>query len=514
MKVWAFIATFAGIVALSSAPVEAQTTTASGSAFGTILRLLDAANLVDQSDTGTVTAPNPSGTPSYDTTAAGATIPAAPLAEVVTGPSRVRGCSATGGCPNLFPTPAPAGALPAGLAAGKQFARSEAGNATASVLIDQAPGNVNVLDVVSNGASAQVACNTSGRAVPSAESHVDLLVIAGNVVPIPGVVNPNTTIVASQLPLLVLNEQFCPDPSAPAGTTRCIVNAVHAQLLDPVIPGPLPGQGSVLDLKVSGATASLTNAQCPGGGGNDDCDPNLTNSAKTSEILQADRTTPKTQQIPAVGDPIRFTITAANSAVANPSCAAGAQTGHNLRVIDRIPLGITVDTTSITIQVDNGAQVPTTGSIASCSGSLQFTGCGDEKVSDTSRQCLTITDSDITPGQTKKIRFIGTVNSNATGGNTVGCDSTGTGAGICNTALIQIDEIQNASGTPRTSGILCPIPSGIGIGGGGTDFLKTTGSGGCSLRAGSARVGSETLPVLALGVWLVVRRWRQKRASA
>src|ERR1051325_2033401 len=105
MKHWSAVATIVGLAALTRQPVHAQTT-ASGSALRTILRLLDAANLVDQSNTGTVSAPDPSNTPnpnSYDKTAAGATVPLAPLAEVVTGPSRVRGCAAAGGCPDLFP---------------------------------------------------------------------------------------------------------------------------------------------------------------------------------------------------------------------------------------------------------------------------------------------------------------------------------------------------------------------------------------------------------------------------
>jgi hypothetical protein len=177
-------------------------------------------------------------------------------------------------------------------------------------------------------------------------------------------------------------------------------------------------------------------------------------------------------------------------------------------VIDRIPRGITVDPASITIQIDDGAPTATTGTIAACSADLQFTGCSGETASDASRQCLTVTDGDLTPGQTKRIAFIGTVNSSATGGTTTGCDSTGTGAGLCNTALIQIDEVQNPSGTPRTSGILCPIPAGIS-GGGGVDALRTFGSGGCSLRPARSASGSETLPVLALGVWLLIRRLRR-----
>jgi hypothetical protein len=123
---------------------------------------------------------------------------------------------------------------------------------------------------------------------------------------------------------------------------------------------------------------------------------------------------------------------------------------------------------------------------------------------------LTVNDSDLAPGQTKRISFIGTVNSNATGGSNAGCDSSGRGAGICNTALIQIDEIQNASATPRTSAIQCPIPAGItGLGG---DFLRTTGSGGCSLGSGKPGVG-ETLPVWLLGAWLMVRRLRRRSSQ-
>src|SRR5882724_531554 len=152
MKLFSAVATTVGLVVLSISPVQAQTT-ASGKAFGTILELLGV-TLDDQSDTGTVTAPNASNTPNtnaYDKTAAGATIPLSPIAEVVTGPSRVRGCVDAAGCPNLFPTPAPTGALSPALAAGKKFARSEAGNATASVLINAAPGGANLLDVVSSG---------------------------------------------------------------------------------------------------------------------------------------------------------------------------------------------------------------------------------------------------------------------------------------------------------------------------------------------------------------------------
>lgn len=464
---------------------EAQTS-ASGRAFGTTVDLLGG-NLVDQSDTQEATAPSASNAPNpsaFDRTAAGATIPASPIAEVVTGPSRTRGCVDAGGCANL------GGSVPQG-----QFVLSEAGNATASVLPGAAPGGVNLLDAVSNGSTAQVSCDPAGGVAVAGNSGIDLLVVAGNKVPLPGTVPPNTTIVVPQLPLLVVNEQACPDPDAPAGTARCTVNALHAQLASPIVAG-------ILDLKLSGSTASLTNATCPGNG---NCNPNLTNSVKTSTILRADRTAPKNPQVPAIGDPIRFTVAATNSAVLNEACG-GSQTGHHLRVIDRIPRGVTVDPTSITIQTDNGTPVPTTGTIAPCAANLEFTGCNGEPASDGTRQCLTITDGDLAPAQTKRISFIATVNSSATGGSTVGCDGNGTGAGICNTALIQIDEIQNPSGTPRTSAIQCPIPNG-------GDQVRTTGSGGCSLGFDS-RGRSEAIPMLLVGAWLLIRRWRQGSARA
>src|ERR1051326_2479718 len=133
---------------------RAQTPTpiARGQAFGTRLDL-GGTNAIDQSDTGVQTAPNAAKTPaptpspgcakststsadSFDVCAGGAQIPAAPLAEVVTGPSRTRGCSHISGCPDLFPpaapalTPTPIGPLSATLQ-GKQFVFSEGGNSTA-----------------------------------------------------------------------------------------------------------------------------------------------------------------------------------------------------------------------------------------------------------------------------------------------------------------------------------------------------------------------------------------------
>ena len=504
MKSWFVVSLglLLSVFALRS-PAQAQDT-AQGRAFGTILDLLGT-TLDDQSDTGVQSAPNPTGTPgpnSFDKTKSGATVNIDPLAEVVTGPSRTRGCSNSSGCPELFSTPGPT-PLNSTLQT-KQFAFSEAGNATASALIGQAPKNQNVLDVVSSGSSALVACSPNAEPTVTAASHVDALVIAGNVVPIPGVQPPNTTIVSSQLPLIVLNEQFCPDPKALAGTTTCTVNAVHAQLASPIVAG-------VLDLKVSGSTASVTSPNCAGAGGG--WGPNLGSSKKDSLILQSDRQTAKASQIPAPNDPIRFTVSAINSAATSPSCTADQQTGHHLKVIDRIPRGVTLDPTSITLQIDNNAPAPvaaTDVSVGPCSADLQFVGCEPEPASDSSRQCLTVQAGDLAPQQTKKVSFIATVDSNSTGGSgtTPGCDSSGNGTGICNVALIQVDEESNPSGTPRKSAIICPIPSASGISGG--DILQTTGSGGCSLGGGANGSKSDALPVLLVGALLAIRQLRRR----
>ncbi|MGH7898377.1 MAG: hypothetical protein ACREQQ_10520, partial [Candidatus Binatia bacterium] len=412
---------------------------------------------------------------------------------VITGPSRTRGCvnpgsaacsaaSFTGGTDPLSPT-----------LQGKFFVHSRAGNATAAVLVGQAPGPSDVLDIVSSGSFADVVCDpVTEQLTVAGNGEVNALVIAGNVVPIPGPVNPNTTIAAPQLPLLVLNEQFCPDPTAPPGTKRCIVNAAHAQLIT---------ASEVLDLKLSGSTASLTNCPCC-----DiiDCAPSV-DGTKSSLIVQQDRQTPKPVQNPQPGDPIRFTISAVNRAVANTACPAGSQVGHTLTIIDRIPLGVTVDTSSITIQTDDGPPVSATGTIADCGGALRFPGCSPEPETDADRDCLTVVAGDINPQQTKAISFVATVN--AVGSPDLPCDENGVGQGICNTALIQIDETgATPSGTPRTSRILCPL-------GPRADRLITTGSGGCSLGGNTDLTKSELWPVVFLGALLWLRRQRRKRSS-
>jgi MYXO-CTERM domain-containing protein len=115
-------------------------------------------------------------------------------------------------------------------------------------------------------------------------------------------------------------------------------------------------------------------------------------------------------------------------------------------------------------------------------------------------------DGDITPQQTKAISFIATVNS-ANSAN-LPCDENGVGSGVCNTALVQIDETgATPSGTPRTSRILCPT-------GNRTDRLITSGSGGCSLGTDADPTKSEIWPVMLLGALLWLRQWRRRSSRA
>ena len=99
-------ATLAGLL-LCGATVASAQNTAQGRAFGMTFDV-GGTNVITQSDTGTRNAPNPANTPNpngFDVTAAGATVPGAPLIEAVTGPSRTRGCASPSACPELFATP-------------------------------------------------------------------------------------------------------------------------------------------------------------------------------------------------------------------------------------------------------------------------------------------------------------------------------------------------------------------------------------------------------------------------
>src|ERR1051325_5605587 len=115
--------------------------TANGRANGTTLDLLGT-NIVTQGDTGPKNAPNPANTPNpngFDGNAGPATLPASPLAEGLTGPSRTRGCAVPSACPELFPTPGGIDPLDPSLS-NETFVRTTAGDATVAVLPGAAPG--------------------------------------------------------------------------------------------------------------------------------------------------------------------------------------------------------------------------------------------------------------------------------------------------------------------------------------------------------------------------------------
>ncbi len=491
-------------------PAFGQVTSAEGQAFGARLDLLGA-NLIDASNTGVGTAPNASSSPnSFNLSAASTVIPLPPVANVITNPSRTRGCSSPGtaDCDALFTPAGGSPPLPVTLQS-SIFSASNAGDAVAQVLPGAAPGGVSLLEAVTSNANSLVECSPTAGLQTSTDSKVDLLVIAGNAIPLNQ--SPNTTVIVPGLPLVVLNETTC---SATNTVATCTVNALHAQLIDPLVAG-------VLDLKLSSASSTIrdfpANCSCAA--------PILTNSRKTAVVLNPNGTV-KAQQVPAAGDKIRYTVSAVNSS----SCS----TGTNLTIIDRIPRGTTFDAGSTQIQVGTGTPTAIAGTLANCSASLQFTGCTGEAPSDTSRQCLTVVDGDLPPNSTKSVIFTVTVNSGS------GCSASG-GDPICNTALIVTD--QNASTPePRSITIQCPPGPGTptptrtptrtptgggggatptpGGGGGGTatptgvppgtatpqDVLVTTGSG-CSL--GPNR-NVEAWPALLLGALMVMRRRRSR----
>ena len=490
----AVIAVSVSALLVGGANFAAAQTSAQGRAFGTRLDLLGS-NIVDQSDTQLRTAPNASNTPTIDATAAGATIDIAPIAQVITGPSTVRGCSTAGGCPNLFSTPGPT-PLAANLD-NEVFVESDAGDATASVLVGQGPGSVNVLDAVSSGATATARCNNDALGTAKAEfdatSHVDALVIAGTRIPLPGEQPPNTTIVAAQLPLLILNEQRPEDCFLTATSAQCTVTALHAQAV------PTPLSLNVVDLKLSSATAKITfDSSCV-------CNGAMLVSSKVPHVLTSggvDEVPPN----PNPGDTIKYVIRVTNS---------GCVAANGVTVIDRIPNGVTVDP----------ARLPTGATLGACS--VPITRCGTSS----SSQCLTIPVGTIAVNQSVEKDFFVTVNNDA------GCNSSGVGFPICNAYSLQGDgapttepgpgivlcpngqptpaggtSTPGPTATPRPGSTSTPIVTttpGSGSSGAGTGFLETTGSGGgCSLGGNAARGGSELAPIVLLAAWLLRRRGR------
>jgi uncharacterized repeat protein (TIGR01451 family) len=507
-------ATLAAFVLCAATVANAQNT-AQGRATGMTLDI-GGTSVITQSDTGTHNAPNPANTPNsngFDATAAGSTVPAAPLIEAVTGPSRTRGCASPSGCPELFATPSAVDPLDPSLS-NEVFVHSRAGDATVALLPGAAPGGTDVLNGVSSGSNVTVRCNDqTGLAEAQGDSEVNALVVGGNPVPIPGSVPPNTTIGSSQASLIVLNEQSC---STTTTSATCTVTALHSQTVM---------QSQVTDLKLSRSSGTITfDPQICS------CGPLLTNSQKRSQVQTANGT-PKNPP-PDVGDRIRYTVDLINS---------GCNTAQGVVVIDRIPRGTTFLAGSVTVA---GTPMPNI-TTANCPN-VAFPGC-DPAGADTSRQCLTIPAGNIPVSTTPtQVGFTVTVDSGSTGGNNPGCNPQGVGQGICNTALIQIPGATVVT-VPRSNSLPCPngtpTPSGTQTPGGGTptpggggtpsgtrsptvvgtgtpsgtppetDRLITTGGGGCSL-GGDGGGSAQMLPLLGVGLLLGIRQWRRRAARA
>jgi len=419
-------------------------------------------------------------------------------------PSTTRGCSTPSGCPTLFSTPGPT-PLPDDLS-NEVFVKSDAADATASVLIGMAPGGANLLDAVTSGATVTARCNndTLGTVSPefSASSRVDALVIAGNVIPIPGALGKNTFILASQFPLLTLNEQKLEDCNISSNSAKCTVTALHAQILPPQIPLGL------IDLKLSSAVAKITfDSSCV-------CNGAMLMSSKEPHVLAANGIDDKVPQVPNPNDTIKYIFKVSNG---------GCVKSGTISILDRLPKGVTlVDTPE--------HPLPPGAALAPCSVAINHCGAAS------SDQCLSIPVGTVDVNQTVQTQFFVTVDPNA------GCNANGVGSPICNAYRLQgegapTDEPGPAlavcphgqptpvgtttpaatatpggggNGTPTPVGTTTPNPIGTSTPGIGGGFLATTGSGGCSI-GGSSEGPFEVLPVLVLGAWLIVRGSRRSR---
>lgn len=448
----AFVCFSVALLFLVAGPRAQAEVTATGRAVGATVKVLGT-SLVDASDTQPQTASSTKPPSSFDADASGAHISLAPIVNVVVGPSTTAGSAA----------------------ATSATVTSNAGDAVAAVLPGKG-GTADVLDVVTSGATSKAAldCTSSPRLTQSGSSELNALVISGSPVPIHPRSDPNTTVLVPGLPIVIINEQICSTDDS-TGTASCEVNALHAHVLN---------AGEVLDVVLSGAKSSITRDPTTCG----DCTPVLTNSRKTSAFV----TDNGQKGVPDPGDVIRYTVHAENS---GPLCS----TATNLTFVDRIPKNVTLDTT--TIQLNGTAVDPSSFSVGNCPPDLNFGNtCPGEAGQDATRQCLTVHAGALPAKTSKDLTFQVAVNEGA-----AVCTPSG-GNGICNTALIQIAEIANPVATPRTNIIPCPSPNPVG-----SDFLRTTGSGGCAIGRTAKAEPAELAPVILLGMVLAVRRRRSRR---
>ena len=296
--------------------------------------------------------------------------------------------------------------------------------------------------------------------------------IAGTPIEIPGEAAPNTFILAEDLALITLNAQdLNVDPIN--NTVDLTVTAARIQLLT---------TGEVIDINVSKASASLANVPdicltvCIG----DECEPpgdgaDLGQSRKVGEILNDvdgdDR--------PDAGDRVGYTITIQNT---------GSAAATDVVIRDRVPLGITLDTTSFEL-----GGTPVTPTIAACPGDVSFPGCPGEAAQDASRQCFTVPVGAVPAGTSRSLTFEATVNSGSSEED------------VCNVARA------GGGNVPEF-----PLPPSIIVGGGGGgggvtgDELLTFGSGGCAAVPGE-KPGLDGIVIAIVALALGVSRRRFRR---
>jgi uncharacterized repeat protein (TIGR01451 family) len=342
------------LLSLSALPAAGQINI-EGRAVGTSAQLLGTdVPPLRTADTGPQTATAPG---SFTAEQAGATIPAAPLAEVASSASSTEG-EADAATQN-----------------NGTFVESIAGDVVARVLPGAAPEGADVIAVATTGTTLTLACDDDQFGTENGilvESGLELLNIAGNpVISEAGPIPQGTVLsIPVELGIVILNEQIVEQVGRGA---RVTVNAFRAQLVQ---------DAEVLNLTLSSASGGILDVP-----EDVECDlfppPPLSNSLKLGELLEdADD-----DGEAGPGDTLLFTLRAENS---------GDAALTNVRVVDRVPSEVDVDETSILL---DGEAIEAT--IGPCPTDVNFERCQDEE----SSECLTATIAELAPGEVREITF-------------------------------------------------------------------------------------------------------------
>lgn len=327
-----------------------------------------------------------------------------------------------------------------------------------------------ILSVATTGAHAEVDC--PHRLIPnvSGTSGISFLSVGGMPQPVSNEAN-NTQTIGGLMTFTTNRQVITTDPAT--GKKSITVTAFDGTVT----------QGD-LRILLSRAVAELDNLPT------DRCDfdtpVDLTSSIK-SAVLKTDAD--GNRQIDP-GDTVHYTITAVNN---------GTRTGTNLVFIDRLPNDISLVAGTATL---DGA--PVTAAPGACPSGVRFDRCSDEA----STQCLVVSDGSLLvstedpPENARVLEFDATINPGAV-------DAEGRGT-TCNTVIVQTDETAVERANTLALGVgsdAPPLP-------GGSDRIRSTGSGGCSLGTGAPAAGSEIFPVLGVLLVLAVRRGRGRAPRA